>query len=116
MTEGDILSSDRDVQAGTVVFAGTRVPLKNLIDYLDAGDSLEEFLDDFPSVTRARAVAALELGRDALAALLVAGTANDARRRFERVLAKVPDVEPDDGDRLVPAIELQKDDSSGESR
>src|ERR1017187_681558 len=50
MTVEQIISSDPDVQGGTVVFAGTRVPLKNLIDYLEAGDSLEEFLDDFPSV------------------------------------------------------------------
>ena len=41
------------------MFAGTRVPLKNLIDSLEAGDSLDEFLDDFPSVTRDQAVAAL---------------------------------------------------------
>jgi uncharacterized protein (DUF433 family) len=54
------------------VFVGTRVPLKNLIDYLEAGDSLEEFLDDFPSVTRDQAVAALELAQEALVTL--AGT------------------------------------------
>ena len=54
-----VISSDPDVQGGAVVFAGTRVPLKNLIDYLEAGDSLEEFLDDFPSVCREQAVAAL---------------------------------------------------------
>lgn len=52
-----------------MVFAGTRVPLKNLIDYLEAGDSLEEFLDDFPSVTREQAVAALELAQEALVTL-----------------------------------------------
>jgi len=48
------------------VFTGTRVPIKNLIDYLEAGDSLEEFLDDFPSVSREQAVAALELAKEAL--------------------------------------------------
>lgn len=64
-----ILSSDPDVQGGAVVFAGTRVPLKNLIDYLEAGDSLEVFLDDFPSVTREQAVAALELAQEALVTL-----------------------------------------------
>jgi len=48
------------------VFTGTRVPVKNLIDYLEAGDSLEEFLDDFPSVSREQAVAALELAKEAL--------------------------------------------------
>lgn len=61
MTVDQVITSDPEVQGGAVVFAGTRVPLKNLIDYLEAGDSLEEFLDDFPSVTREQAVAALEL-------------------------------------------------------
>jgi uncharacterized protein (DUF433 family) len=59
MTIEQVISSDPCVQGGAVVFAGTRVPLKNLIDYLEAGDSLEEFLDDFPSVGREQASAAL---------------------------------------------------------
>ncbi len=59
MTIEQVISSDPDVQGGAVVFAGTRVPLKNLIDYLEAGDSLELFLDDFPSVTREHAIAAI---------------------------------------------------------
>jgi uncharacterized protein (DUF433 family) len=63
MTVEQVLSSDPEVQGGAVVFAGTRVPLKNLIDYLEAGDSLEEFLDDFPSVTREQAVAGLDLAK-----------------------------------------------------
>lgn len=69
MSIDTILSSDPDVQGGAVVFAGTRVPLKNFIDYLEAGDSLEVFLDDFPSVTREQAVAALELAQEALVSL-----------------------------------------------
>jgi len=56
----EIISSDPEVLGGATVFAGTRVPVKNLIDYLEAGDSLEEFLDDFPSVSREQAVAALD--------------------------------------------------------
>jgi uncharacterized protein (DUF433 family) len=72
MTIEQVITSDPAVQGGAVVFAGTRVPLKNLIDYLEAGDSLEEFLDDFPSVTRDQAVAALELAQQALVTL--AGT------------------------------------------
>ena len=60
MTKQEVISSDPDVQGGTAVFTGTRVPVKNLIDYLKAGDSLEEFLEDFPSVTREQANAALE--------------------------------------------------------
>jgi len=67
-----VISSDPEVQGGTVVFAGTRVPLKNFIDYLEAGDSLEIFLEHFPSVTREQAVAALELAGQALTSL--AGT------------------------------------------
>ena len=65
MTVEQVISSDPEVQGGAVVFAGTRVPLKNLIDYLEAGDSLEEFLDDFPSVRREQAIAALELAKEA---------------------------------------------------
>jgi uncharacterized protein (DUF433 family) len=72
MTVADIVSSDPDVQGGATVFTGTRVPLKNLIDYLEAGDSIEQFLDDFPSVSREQAIAALELAKEALVTL--AGT------------------------------------------
>lgn len=60
MDASEIISSDPEVLGGATVFAGTRVPVKNLIDYLEAGDSLEEFLDDFPSVSREQAVAALD--------------------------------------------------------
>ena len=49
-----------DVLGGTPVFSGTRVPVRTLIDYLEAGDSLTEFLEDFPTVTREQAVAVLE--------------------------------------------------------
>lgn len=72
MSIDEVISSDPDVQGGAIVFAGTRVPLKNLIDYLEAGDSLELFLDHFPSVKREQAVAALELAQQALVTL--AGT------------------------------------------
>jgi uncharacterized protein (DUF433 family) len=69
MRVDQVITSDREVQGGAVVFVGTRVPLKNLMDYLEAGDSLEEFLDDFPSVSREQAVAALELAQEALVTL-----------------------------------------------
>ena len=62
-----VVRSNPDVLSGTPVFAGTRVPLKNLVDYLAAGDSLERFLDHFPSVTREQAVAAIEIAGDLLA-------------------------------------------------
>ena len=63
-----VVHSDPEIFGGTPVFVGTRVPLKNLIDYLAAGDSLDDFLDDFPTVTRQQAVAALEAARDILTA------------------------------------------------
>ena len=59
-----VVHSDPDILGGKPVFVGTRVPVKTLYDYLEAGDSLDEFLNDFPSVTRDQAVAALELGRE----------------------------------------------------
>lgn len=58
-----VVHSDPDILGGTPVFVGTRVPLKSLFDYLEAGDSLDEFLESFPSVSREQAVAALELAR-----------------------------------------------------
>ena len=63
-----VIHSDPDVQDGVPVFVGTRVPVKNLFDYLEAGDLLDEFLESLPSVTRQQAVAALELAREVLAA------------------------------------------------
>jgi uncharacterized protein (DUF433 family) len=57
---------DPDIQSGTPVFAGTRVPIQNLFDYIEEGDSLDVFLRQFPSVTREHAVAVLELARVAL--------------------------------------------------
>ena len=61
-----VVHSDPDIMSGIPVFVGTRVPVKNLWDYLEAGHPLAEFLDDFPSVTREQAVAALELAKDRL--------------------------------------------------
>ena len=55
------IESDAEKLSGTPVFRGTRVPIKNLFDYLEAGDNLEEFLDDFPTVTHAQAVGVLDL-------------------------------------------------------
>ncbi len=58
--------------SGTPVFAGTRVPVQTLIDYLEAGDTLDEFLKDFPSVSREHAIAVLELAKSALLTKAVA--------------------------------------------
>jgi uncharacterized protein (DUF433 family) len=57
------ISVDPEIMSGTPVFAGTRVPIQNLFDYLEGGDGLSEFLDDFPSVTREAAVAVLEMAK-----------------------------------------------------
>jgi uncharacterized protein (DUF433 family) len=57
---------DPEIHSGTPVFVGTRVPIKTLFDHLEAGDSIEVFLDDFPSVSRALAIAVLEQARAAL--------------------------------------------------
>lgn len=56
-----VVHSDPETMGGELVFVGTRVPLYNLFDYLEAGESLDEFLEQFPSVTREQALAALEL-------------------------------------------------------
>jgi uncharacterized protein (DUF433 family) len=66
--------SDPDILGGTPVFVGTRVPFRNLIDYIERDHSLDEFLDSFPSVSREQAVAALEAAHDA-----VSGRARSAR-------------------------------------
>jgi uncharacterized protein (DUF433 family) len=63
-----VVHSDPDILGGTPVFIGTRVPLRNLIDYLERDHSLDEFLDAFPSVSREQAVAALEAAHEALTA------------------------------------------------
>ena len=60
MNHGSVVHSDPEILGGTPVFVGTRVPLKALIDYLEGGHSLDEFLDDFPTVSRELAVGALE--------------------------------------------------------
>ena len=62
-----IVHRDPEILGGTPVFVGTRVPVKILFDYLEASDSLEVFLDEYPSVTREQAVAALELAREVIA-------------------------------------------------
>jgi uncharacterized protein (DUF433 family) len=60
------VSIDPEVMSGTPVFAGTRVPVKNLFDYIEGGDDLTEFLDDFPSVSKEAAVAVLEMAKKSL--------------------------------------------------
>ena len=67
-----LITTSPDRLSGTPVFEGTRVPVQTLIDYLEAGDPLEAFLKDFPSVSREHAVAVLEMAKSALLAKAVA--------------------------------------------
>ena len=64
----NLVRCDPEILGGTPVFAGTRVPVQNFIEYLEAGDSLDAFLEDFPSVSRDQALSALDLARKALEA------------------------------------------------
>ena len=66
MSTEEIIQSSAEILGGTPVFRNTRVPVKTLIDYLEAGDRLDDFLADFPSVRREQALQALELARDVL--------------------------------------------------
>jgi uncharacterized protein (DUF433 family) len=63
-----VIHSNPDILGGTPVFVGTRVSFQTLLDYLEAGQSLADFLDDFPTVERELAVAALEQAKEALLA------------------------------------------------
>jgi len=58
-----VVHSDPEILGGTPVFVGTRVPLQNLIDYLEGGESIEDFLDGFPSVKRAQVIAVIEAAK-----------------------------------------------------
>lgn len=62
----DIVHSDPETMGGTPVFVGTRVPVDALFDYLGSAEGLNGFLDDFPSVTREQAIAAIEIGHAAV--------------------------------------------------
>lgn len=63
-----MISRNPDVMGGTPVFAGTRVPIQTLLDYLEAGDSIDDFLDGFPSVSREQVIDFLEQAKDRLVA------------------------------------------------
>jgi uncharacterized protein (DUF433 family) len=63
-----IVHRDSEILGGTPVFRGTRVPIRSLFDYLEGGETLDEFLRQFPSVRREQAIALLELARETLAA------------------------------------------------
>ncbi|CAN5176757.1 hypothetical protein BH24ACT19_BH24ACT19_13000 [soil metagenome] len=69
MKKQDVVSRNPEVVSGALVFKGTRVPVEVLIQHLTAGDTLEEFLDDFPGVSREQAIAYLEMTPEAVDAL-----------------------------------------------
>ena len=73
-TRASVIHVDPEIQSGTPVFVGTRVPAASLFDWLEGGSTLEEFLDNFPSVTRDQAIAALEEAKAS-----VVGSARPAR-------------------------------------
>ena len=61
--DNDFMQLSEDVLGGVPVFKGTRVPIQNMIDYLEAGDSLDVFLEDFPTVKKEQAIMALEFAK-----------------------------------------------------
>ena len=63
---GPAVHRDPEIMGGTPVFAGTRVPFQTLLDYLEGGDSLDAFLDDFPTVSREQVISALEQAKEAV--------------------------------------------------
>ena len=63
-----VVHSDPDISGGTPVFCGTRVPVRSLFDYLEGGETLDQFLDQFPAVSKQQALAALDLARDTILA------------------------------------------------
>ena len=64
--DSKIISINKEVLSGTPVFQGTRVPIKNLFDYFETGNSLEKFLEEFPSVSREQAISLMELAENIL--------------------------------------------------
>ena len=68
MNNEKLIVRDPEIMSGTPVFAGTRVPIQNLFDYIEGNETLDEFLDDFPSVSREKAIAVLELYKTLLLA------------------------------------------------
>ncbi len=66
VTVDNLITCDAEIMSGTPVFKNTRVPIKNLIDYLESGETLDEFLEDFPSINREQAVKVLELAKEML--------------------------------------------------
>jgi uncharacterized protein (DUF433 family) len=68
MERDQVYNSDPEILGGTPVFTGTRVPVQHLLDYIEGGDTLDDFLEGFPTVSREQAIAFLEMAKDALLA------------------------------------------------
>ena len=66
MNRGELIQADPEKMSGVPCFTGTRVPVTHLFDYLEAGDTLDEFLTDFPTVTREQVLGVLELMKERL--------------------------------------------------
>ena len=81
----EFVERNPEKMSGTPVFSGTRVPIKHLFDYLEGGDTLEEFLNQFPSVSRDQALAVLSASRESL---LNASTSRQARLELMREATK----------------------------
>ncbi|HPI12523.1 MAG TPA: DUF433 domain-containing protein [Catalimonadaceae bacterium] len=75
--EGKTINIDPEILGGTPVFAGTRVPVKNLFDYLETGDSIEDFLEDFEGVSRSQVMQILEMSQK-----LIASSSNILNENF----------------------------------
>jgi uncharacterized protein (DUF433 family) len=71
MKMNSVIKIDPEIMSGAPCFAGTRVPIQNLIDYLEGGDSIEDFLEDFPSVLREQVIAFLEEAKESALARAV---------------------------------------------
>ena len=84
MTQQSLIDVNPNKMSGTPVFPGTRVPIKHLCDYLEGGDSLETFLDQFPTVSRDQALAVISASRESL---LSTPTSTQARLEFMREAA-----------------------------
>lgn len=70
MLKQRIVNKSSDVMGGTPVFAGTRVPVQTLLEYMEAGDSIDDFLDGFPTVRRDQVIGFLEEGKERVIALV----------------------------------------------
>lgn len=103
------ITVDPEILSGEPVFKGTRVPVAALLDNLAAGVSLDEFLENFPTVTREQAQQVLEFAKNAITEKALAWrtidyfkerTARGSKEKFFEALSKVPHVKPDESDRL----------------